>query len=247
MTETKRRSRGTRATWVVEAVDHVAEDVAPDLVDPDGDALPPGGPPAPTSTSRRRTVRRHSSKRPGGLPDDPGGVLRRPTAAAQPGVHEQVTVGGTVVRTCAADATTSMHRRVAVRRRRDLDSRRSGRWHEAGPPAPTGTCGNGGRSRSAVAFVDRVTRRHGGDRANPRPAGRVRHPDLGAILGAPRLTFCRTCGPEVCTGGQRRPAGRSGRAPAPAPGALLRPARPRHRPGASLLCGNFVPRAVRAW
>ncbi|MCB0896370.1 MAG: oxidoreductase, partial [Nocardioidaceae bacterium] len=100
MTETRTTLREHEGDLVVEAVDHVAEDVvALTLVDPDGDALPPWTPGAHVDLLLGDGLVRQYS-----LCSDPAdsrvirvGVLRAPDSRGGSAyVHEQLTVGSTV-------------------------------------------------------------------------------------------------------------------------------------------------------
>lgn len=200
MTETRTTVREHEGDLVVEAVDHVAEDVvAVTLADPAGEPLPPWTPGAHVDLILTPDLVRQYSLC--GSPSDGQtiriGVLKAPDSrGGSVFVHERLTPGTTV-------------RVRGPRNHFPLVS--SPRYQfiaggigitpllpmiaEAAAAGAEWTLLYGGRTRASMAFVDELAPY--GDRVTLAPQDEVGLLDLDAVLGEPRAdTLVYACGPE---------------------------------------------------
>ena len=201
MTETRTTLREHEGDLVVEAVDHVADDVvAVTLADPGGEALPPWTPGAHVDLILEPDLVRQYSLC--GSPSDSGtirvAVLKAPGGRGGSAfVHERLHAGSVGARPRAAQpfpagrlAPLPVHRG----RHRDHPAAADDRRGRA-RRAPTGPCSTAGRSRASMAFVDELAPY--ADRVTLVPQDELGVLDLDNALGEPRddtLVYC--CGPE---------------------------------------------------
>lgn len=200
MTETRTTLREHEGDLVVEAVDHVAEDVlALTLVDPDGDALPPWTPGAHVDLILEEGLVRQYSlcSKPADSRVIRVGVLKAPESRGGSAfIHDRISVGSTVrVRGprnhfsfVAAPRYVFIAGGIGITPLLPMMA-------EAEASGAGWQLWYGGRSRASMGFVDELAPYD--DQVNLVPQDESGVLDLDTILGDPREdTLIYVCGPE---------------------------------------------------